>query len=418
MRFLEFLAALRHFPLSPKILVVGVLIGFGTLCFLGRKAAVTDKHEGFVRLTQWVAPETKYYPTVNELMSIVRSAIKPDQILVIVGGNSVTRGVGQPADKIWTKRLQTLLGDGYCVVNLAFNGSLPTDGGAVVAEALRFEFPRQIYIANAAPTQAPNPEGSLVYRFVFWDAWAKGLLVTDDADRNAMIKESHSNPAFGYLPGFEELRIRNFLDRWFYFQDYWNDITLTRFNTVWAPYFPGLSQFLRARNTFPDPEPDFLAMPIENRYIPAHLEAEMINVRGTSVYAYDPVKNTAGQWNVYQPVWDQFRARVKGVFPKALKKRTLILVSHNSPYYLNKLTPDERERNTLAYDLAVKEWESAGYASLQYGSDFHPTQDYGDRTHLTWKGGEKLAAIVATKIDSMARELGYLKAQSAPAARP
>lgn len=418
MRSLDTLAALRRFPISPKMLVVGVIVGFGALCFLGRQAAVTNAHKDFVRLTQWVAPETKYYPTVNELSSIVRAAIKPGQILVIVGGNSVTRGVGQPREKIWTKRLQANLGDGYCVVNLAFNGSLPTDGGAVVAEALRFEFPRQIYIANAAPSHFPNPEGSLVYRFVFWDAWAKGLLDPNDPDRNALIKETHSNPAFGYHPGYEELRIRNWLDRWFYFQDFWNDVSLTRFNTVWAPYFPGLTQFLRPRNSFPDPEPDFMDMPIENRYIPANLESEMVNVRGTSIYAYDPAKNAAGQWNVYEPVWAQFRARVKGAFPAALTKRTLILLSHSSPYYLNKLTPDERERNTLAYQLGVKEWEAAGYASLQYGSDFHPTQDYGDRTHLTWKGGEKLAAIVAAKIESMARDLGYLKAQPTPPARP
>lgn len=391
------------------MVIAGTVIGFIALCFLGRKAAVSSAHKDFVRLTQWVAPETKYYPTINELISIVRAAVKPGQILVIVGGNSVTRGVGQPRDKIWTKRLQADLGDGYCVVNLAFNGSVPTDGGAVVAEALRSDFPRQIYIANAAPTQFPNPEGSTVYRFMFWDAWAKGLLDQSDQDRNAKIKETHSNPALGYTAGYVELRIRNWFDSWFYFQDFWNDVTLTRFSTVWAPYMPGLTQFLRARNTFPDPEPDFMNMPLENRYIPANLETELVNVRGTSIYAYDPVKNASGQWSVYAPVWDQFRARVKGAFPAALTKRTLILISHNSPYYLNKLTPDERERNVLAYNLAVKEWEAAGYASLQYGSDFHPTQDYGDRTHLTWKGGEKLAKVTADKVRAMSDQLGYLE---------
>jgi hypothetical protein len=83
-------------------------------------------------------------------------------------------------------------------------------------------------------------------------------------------------------------------------------------------------------------------------------------------------------------------------------------MSHSSPYYVNKLTPDEIERDGLAYTLAVKEWEKAGYASMEYGKDFHATQDYGDRTHLTWKGGEKLAVLVAAKVRDMSKELGYL----------
>jgi len=42
--------------------------------------------------------------------------------------------------------------------------------GAVVAEALRREYPRQIYIANAIPTQPIEAAGSVIYRFMFWDA--------------------------------------------------------------------------------------------------------------------------------------------------------------------------------------------------------------------------------------------------------
>ncbi len=408
----EIIRALRRVALSPRTVLLGVLIGFGALCVLGRKAAVTNVQKDFVRITQYISPETKYYPTVNEWISIVRERIKPGQILVIVGGNSVLRGLGQPRDKIWTKRLQTELGDGYCVINFAFNSSPATDGGAVIAEALYKEFPKQIYMANAAPTQGVNPEGSLIYRFMFWDAWQKGYLDKNAANRNEKMAETHSNPLYQYQNGYVELRIRNWLDRLFYFQDFWNDVTTAHFNTVWGVYMPGPTRFLQPRNDFPDPEPDFITgVPLENRYMPATMNIELANVRGCSQYAFEEKKTPDGKWKVYEPVWAQFQVEVKGSFPEYLKKRTLILMSHSSPYYVNKLTPDEIERDGLAYTLAVKEWEKGGYSSLEYGKDYHPTQEYGDRTHLTWKGGEKLAVTVAAKVRSMSKELGYLDAK-------
>lgn len=408
---IEIIRALRRVSLAPLTVLLGVLIGFGALCVLGRRAAVTNAHKDFVRFSPYLAPDTKYYPTVNEMMSIVRERIKPGQILVVVGGNSVLYGVGQPRDKLWTKRLQSELGDGYCVVNFAFRGSPATDGGAVAAEALSKEFPHQIYIANAAPGQSANPEGSLVYRFMFWDAWTKGYLDKNDANRNAKMLETHSNPLYQYQNGYVELRIRNWLDRWLYFQDFWNDITVSRFNTVWGAYMPGATRFLQPRNDFPDPEPDFIEMPLEARYLPTTIDIELANVRGCSQYAFEEKKTPDGKWKIYDPVWVQFLDQSKGSFPTALKKRTLILMSHSSTYYVNKLTPDEIERDGLSYELAVKKWEEAGYSSLEYGKDFHPTQEYGDRTHLTWKGGEKLAVVVAVKVRSMSKELGYLNAK-------
>ena len=400
---------LRHMSFAPRTVIAGVVFAFVALCFMGREAATKNVHKDFVRFTQYIAPDTKYYATVNEMTSIVRERIKPGQILVVVGGNSVLYGVGQPRDKIWTKALQAELGDAYLVVNFAFRGSLPTDGAAVAAEALRNEFPRQIYIANAAPGQDPNPEGSLVYRFMFWDAWAKGYLDKHDANRNAKIALSHANPALQLRNGFVELRIRNWLDRWLYFQDFWNDVTVARFNTVWGVYMPWLTRFLQPRNNYADPEPDFINdIPLKNRFLAENMEIEMANVRGTSQYAFYPDKTPEGKWKVYEPLWTQFSEGVRSSFPEALKKRTLILMSNNSPYYINRLLPDEIERNGLSYALAVRKWEEAGYASIEYGKDFHPTQDFGDRTHLTWKGGEKLAKVTADKVRAMSVQLGYL----------
>ncbi len=400
----EIIRALRRVALSPRTVLVGVVIGFGALCVLGRQAALENGHPGFVRFSRHTSPETKYYPTVNEMMAIVRAKIKPQQILVVVGGNSVLRGVAQLPEQIWTKHLQENLGDGYCVANLAFNSSLITDGAAVAAEALRQEFPRQIYIANAAPGQPPTPGGSGVYRWVFWDAYYKGLLI-DDAPRAKAVAANVVDP--NYSAGFKELRISAWLDHWFYFNDFWNQVTYERFNTVWNPFTLGPTRFLTPRKKMEDPEPDGTAWTLEQRYNPATIEVELINVRGCSQFAFN--KDAAGVWQIYAPVWDLFTAGIKDVFPPSLKKRTLILISGSSPYYLVRLTDDERYRDKITYDMAVQQWEEGGYRALTYGRDFSQ-RDYFDRTHLTATGGAKLAVMTAAKIKIMAVELGYIPA--------
>jgi hypothetical protein len=388
--------------LSPKVVLIGVLAGFAGMCLLGRRAARLDVHKGFVRFTQYTSPESKYYPTVNEMMSIVRTKIKPGQILVVVGGNSVLRGVAQLPDQVWTKHLQEDLGDGYCVVNFAFNSSLITDGASVVAEALRNEYPRQIYIANAAPTQPPTPGGSNVYRWAYWDAYYKGLLM-NDAPRAQAVAENIAKPPFS--DGITELRASAWLDSWCYFNDFWNDVGYEDFNTVWGRLTPGFTDFLKPRKDYKDPDPDGSLFPFEVRYPASTLEGEMTNVRGCSIYAFN--KDAAGVWQVYDPVWLNFTEGIKNIFPPSLKKRTLILMSNNSPYYVRRLTDEERYRDEITYKMAVQKWKEGGFDSIEYGRDFTP-EDYFDRIHLTWHGAVKLAAIVSVKVRDMSKNLGYL----------
>jgi hypothetical protein len=413
-------------PSSPtgfaaRTVLLGAVLGFGLLCVLGRQAARENHFQNFVRFMRWTAPDTKFYPTVGEMMAIIRAKTKPGQILVVVGGNSVLRGVGQSAAQVWTKVLQDELGDGYSVVNLAFDASGITDGAAVAAEALRKEYPRQIYIANAAPGQPPAPDGTGVYRFVFWEARAKGLLI-DDPVRNAAIVASNKNPAVrdpapSVGPGLQELQIHSYLDHLFYYRDFWTTVTYERFNTVWGAYSPGPTSFLRARKMYTDPGDDRTKVSLADRYIPANLDAEMINVRGCSEFAYGIVDATGfheqkdpatGQWTLYQPTWTNFTEGIKGAMPAELKKRTLILMSRSSPYYLKKLTPDEQERDTLAYDHAVEMWKAGGYDSMTYGGMDFTDFDYNDRTHLTALGGNKLAHAVSAKVRDMSAKLGYL----------
>ena len=60
---------------------------------------------------------------------------------MIVGGNSILHGYGQNADQIWTRHLQELLGDRYCVLNLAMRGGFPAEFAGPIAEALSSRYP-------------------------------------------------------------------------------------------------------------------------------------------------------------------------------------------------------------------------------------------------------------------------------------
>ena len=142
---------------QPVTLLAGVVLGLIGLAWAGRAVTGRDWHRDFVRFHPLIAPESMYQPTIGEMRAIVRARCRPDQILVIVGGNSIFQGVGQPVENLWTRHLQELLGDRYAVVNLAFRGSSPTDAGALAAESLRDEYPRQIYLANVPPFVPSGP---------------------------------------------------------------------------------------------------------------------------------------------------------------------------------------------------------------------------------------------------------------------
>lgn len=391
---------------SPRALFVGILAGFAAMCIMGLLAARLRYHEHFTRFTEWIAPETRYYPTILEAENLVRQNAPPGKILVIVGGNSILYGLGQPAGHVWTDYLQRALGSDYAVVNLAFRGSGSNDGGAVVAEALRREFPRQIYIANEWPTEFPPAAGGFFFRFMYWDAYYKGLLI-DDPARIAAIASDREDAAF--WAATTELKTRMLLDRFFHFQDFWNYIAYSKFGTVWGAYDPGPTiQFLQPRNIRPDAEADYTVYTTSHRFPPYKDAAELALMPIWDIRAFGPSRGKDGKWHANAAMWDDFTRGIDGAFPQELKRRTLILMCRNCPYYVEKLSPDAREREELATVFAVQKWRQGGYEALDFAKNF-TVDDYGDRIHLTWPGGVKLAQSVASKVREMSAQLGYLR---------
>lgn len=385
----------------PRGFLVGLAIGLLGCALLARWVSSRNYHETFTRFHVRLSPEAHYYPTIDEMRSIVRARCRPDQILVIVGGNSIFHGVGQPVGKMWTEELQRLLGPNYAVINFAQRGALCTDGGALVAEALRHEYPRQIYVANTSPFTPPAPYGVEPYRYLFWQTRARGLL-EDFAPREQELAALFERD-FTWGERFE-LFGSQWLDRALRFRDLWNWVGYHYLFTIQNPHTPTGPQATWPRKNLKDQEGDFELVPMHERFSAAAREAEMTIVRGFS--ETHAVATPAG-WAIRPESRQKFLSAAKGAFPDDLKARTLIMLSRNSPVYLNQLTPAEREREEFVYREAVMGWRSLGYHALDYGANYQPA-DFGDRTHLTATGGRKLAHTVAAEVQSMVAALGYM----------
>lgn len=389
---------------QPGVFLLGfgigfaLLIGFGHLCW--RYA-----HRNFVRIHPKISPEASYYPTIDELCGIVRNRVRPGQVLVLVGGNSIFNGVGQPVEKLWTLELQRLLGDKYAVVNLALRGASAFDGAAVVSEVLRKEFPNQIYVANASPLAWPQPLGQDAYFYLFWEAYYRGLL-EPIPDRDAWINSYLATNVQKMRRWEMQGEIR--LDQLLKYRDVWNWVGYEWIFTVASRYTPKLPGAIAPRGVLPDDEPDFEDMDFfsGNRFAPGKTVIELQIVRGFSSSAY--LKDGNGGWLPDPATWAVFRKNAAFSRPNELKAKTLVMLSRNSPYYVTQLNAEDRKREELAYSDGIALWQEAGYAAAQYGIDF-AKEDFGDRTHLAASGGRKLAAIVAGEVRQIAAKLNYIK---------
>ena len=383
--------------------ILGLVLGLCALSWMGRRAGRTDYHPGYARIYPAISPETNYYPTLDEMLAIVRGRCRHDQVLVIVGGNSILEGVWQPVADLWSAHLQELLGDRYCVINFAFRGGSPTDGGAVVAEVLRDEYPRQIYIADEAPFNGVESFAHEPYRYIFWQAYFRGSLM-DNPARKRHISEYQWNPDQRRI--YMESAISVWLDVLFNYRDFWNRVCFEDFCTVPSYLGDYVPKMLAPRRMFRDDEPDaynpaFLA----TKYPAESLEGEMVIVRNSTGQFYSRAPD--GGWRLSKAKHDELAQIYSEAFPRALIPRTLILVSQNSPYYRRRLTPDEVARDEQGHRDAVKLWLDAGYAAVDYGRDF-ADDDFGDRTHLSKTGGRKLAEALAPEVRALAQRLSYL----------
>ncbi len=376
---------------KDHLFFAGVAVGFLLAVALGREAARCSKPAKFERFYWSISPESLYYPTYATMERLALARWSPGKILVIVGGNSILNGAGQPVEELWSHRLQALLGPRYAVINLSFRGALPTEGAALVAEALQRRGIPLIFIANTAPDTCGLPVGS-IYGYLYWEAAAAGKL-QPYAPRDRTIAKwlAQNYPATRE----KQLEIKRAarLNHWLHFQDLWNHVgyhhVFTVWNSVarWTPWAP--------RNKVPDREPPL--PPVARRF--SHNNAGEMRLARASTERLLTLDDT-GQWIKNPVVWDALDTTIEATIVPDLRPCTLMIFSIDCPYYRNQLTADELSRDETAYRVAEAVWTRYGIRALVAGFGY-TGEDYVDRRHLAPSGGAKLAELIAAQILTM-----------------
>jgi hypothetical protein len=385
--------------LRPYPFFLGVAAAFLGCC-LGGLWSRGQPYTGFERFHRYINPQTHFYPTASQVRATARATLKPERIVVIVGGNSVLNGAGQGLP-LWTARLQALLGPEYQVFNLAMCGAAPGEIGGVTAEILRSEYPRLILITNTwagASGRTEEPDGSL-HKYFFWDAYYKGLL-QESPQRAERLREVACMKAND--DGYAELQRGLHLDAFLSYRDLWTGVAYTSFSTIWHPLLEGT--FTQARE----------------RYVPTDTTAYASQHSPNDPVALDGVRNllrsspdfvlreTGGAVRVNPAYTTPMTRELQQCFPEELRQRTLLVVNHLNPYRVQQLTPEEQKRYYDLFPATVTIAEAAGLSALEIGRQY-TVEDYFDWLHFTRSGGQKLAADLAPKVRELARRLGYTR---------
>jgi hypothetical protein len=389
---------------TPVSFLTGVVVAFLGCCLAGRLLSQHNPYKRFTRFHHYIHLETYVYPTASQVRALARERLDPNKIAVIVGSNSILHGVGQRVEHVWTRRLQKVLGDDYCVLNLAVFSAEAAEFGAVIAEALAAEYPRLIFITGFGSGKGlDTPDGS-EYRYFYYDALYKGM-IRPDADRDAFLVELDRKRVQTEGDKTVELRQGRRIDSALFFQDLWTTCTVRWINTIW-------SHLLYERVTAPRlVYPDFGGrIPIVQS--PQEREKARRIIHGFAealvgmVFGPQAVPPPWGQEVKPDPARSPLVQRFEVCFPAPLRRHTLILMTHDSPEYVDELEPMAKARYRWVIRKAAEVLEAGGFAALDVGGDFS-RKDYVDQLHLSERGGDKLANRVAGKVRAMAGRLGY-----------
>lgn len=375
--------------LASWSLLFGIVAGFGACVWLGHRAAVTSKPRDFVRFHQGISPDTLYYPPFAMMEQLALERWKPGKTLVIVGGNSIFNGVGQKAEKLWSSRLQEMLGPEYAVVNLAFRGSFAAEGAALIAESLQARGIPVLLVVNSSPGAGMGRAIGSIYGYYYWQGLAQGKLV-DFAERTADLDTFRKRVSPKKREALDEEALSGRLDAYLKFQSLWHDSAYRHGFTVWnsvtrdAPW--------RRRELYVDNEtpPQTSLERFERNF-----DFEMRIVREFTKNL--AVEDESGNWSMKPATRETLTREIGASLPPALRPRTIAVLTQNAKYYRDRFTPSELARDRVIFDAAAAVWRAVGASAIVVGEDFE-NPDFSDRTHLTETGGRKVAEHVAAEV--------------------
>jgi hypothetical protein len=326
-------------------------------------------------------------------VAIAESGSKPDQTIVVIGGNSIFYGLGQNVSDLWTDRLQDMLGNRFAVFNFAMPAADPFDAAYWAAEALLKKRKKVLYITTAIPGKTGTVGGSDLYGYTFWDANEKHLLFNDKTRKQSIAMQINSLPEKERLR-LEELQLRMKLDSFCYFEDLWTAAAYSKFFTVWTGVTAASP--LKPREQFENET--YQTPPVAVRFNGDH-DIGLLRCYNRSYFEL----NTD---TPRESFWSKCVNDTKTFVPDPVKRNCLIVVSTHAPAAIDHLTDLEKSRERKSSIMSQDFWQKSGYHSITL-RDKLANDDFLDSRHLIASGGLKVATQVSTQVKGLAKELGF-----------
>lgn len=364
--------------LDFRFFIIGLTISFTLLLVAGRSVSSSFSYNApFTRFNEYLLRDTNYFPTASSMLNTALIQSTPDQTLVLIGGNSILRGFGQGANDIWSEKLQQLLGSNYRVFNFAMpTGSLHMNA-AVIAEALHKKGRKVIVVTNSLYS-APNLDFFGNWDcYILLEAYYKNLL-DEDYRGNMKLKSS-------YL-FFKEKQLGQFLNSYLYFNDLWSFITYRYVSTIWTSltYW----NWTGARMNFKDP--DYEWAPRNEAMYEALVNVDIDNLMSRTIHGIESGQLNSNKYTTDIDSIGERISMMRDLVPEYLRKSTVIVLSAENPYIINKMSAIDRSMFEYYYSLLENGWSAAGYKTLRIGLEI-PYGQWNDAVHLSAPGGEMLA---------------------------
>lgn len=379
--------------LSPAWFFSGIAIAFLVCCLLGFACTFSSGIDHFHRFHRFINHLTLYLPTANQMINTVKRSCNVDQIIVVVGGNSILFGHGETLEHLWTDSLRSRLGKQYCVVNYAFEGTFPFEGGYWAAEALTKQGYKVIFITDAEPDEVYIPPGNWL-RSMFFNFRNRGLLI-DYPLRNQQVEQFLKEESVGHHYDFAESDLAEKIDAYTNASDLWNWITYNFIGTIWTADTPF---FVLPRRCYKDVE-DIVVPPTDTWLKQKAAEIALAD-------SFLASREKGGNLVEVPHSWDRTEFFIERTLPPIMRKRSIILATRYSPLVTNCMTAAEKKRNDAVYDMAVNHWKAAGCNALVIGSDYTEV-DYIDGNHFSLFADQKLVDTVEREVRDLSRRLGY-----------
>lgn len=369
---------------------IGIFIGIFICSLAGYCISKKARFHQFNRFFYAIDPETNYYPTPDELLITASRKVAKNQTLVLIGGSSVFRGVGQNGFELWSKDLQKILGDNFKVINYANNSaSFPSFAG-VVFRTLVEQYPRIIFVSTCSNNNGPM-DGVQVYKYFFWDAYYKNLFHPSNLELKK-IKKLRNDELQN--EGDVELHLSAFLNSIFYFKNLWNWFSYHFCFTVWNNIVSHSA--FKPRKYFKDEILDFKK--IYSKYKKDTTAFKNVTEMLSKAYLNINDNTADNYYNNAQLFDDKYRSQI------------LCVMSEINPRYLSGLTRDSRKKYETDLKQGYHILKSLGYnvIYLQKISE----NDFGDLLHLLSSGGKKIANQIASEVQLIAKKNQFLNSEN------